>query len=152
MQSPPDSLAIPAATRAGLADALALLGRLLLAYLFVVEGYGKITAYADVQAYMAQFGVSGSLLPLVILLELGGGILIMLGFFTRAVAVALGGFCILTPLIFHAGSGDEALQRWKDFAIAGGFLMLAAHGAGAWALDSWAGVRLPGFGRQLTQR
>lgn len=135
-----------------LANGLSLLGRLSLAYLFVLEGYDKITAYADVQAYMAQFGVSPALLPLVILTELGGGLLVAIGLFTRPAAFALGGFCVLAALIFHQGGGDAAIQLNKDLAIAGGFFVLAAHGAGAWAVDSWAGVRLPGFRRPLTKR
>jgi len=123
----------------------------LLAFLFVVEGYGKITAYADVQAYMAQFGVSPNLLPLVILTELGGGLLIALGLFTRPAAFALGGFCVLAALIFHRGGGDAAIGMEKDFAIAGGFFVLAAHGAGGWGLDGWLGPNLSPFLRLLTK-
>jgi putative oxidoreductase len=151
MQNPSNSSVLPLMTAESLRDAACLVGRLLLAYLFVIEGYGKITGYADVQAYMAQFGVSPTLLPLVILTELGGGLLIALGLFTRPAAVALGGFCVLAALIFHRGGGDEAIGMEKDFAIAGGFLVLAAHGAGPWALDGWLGASLPAFLRPLTK-
>jgi len=123
---------------AALGDAAALAARLMLAWLFVAEGYGKISAYADVQTYMAEFGVSASLLPLVILTELGGGLLVALGLLARPAALALAGFCVLAALIFHRGGGyDETLQLQKDVAIAGGFLVLAARGAGDWSLDAW---------------
>jgi len=141
MQSPSHILAIPTATVETLANSLSLLGRLLLAYLFVVEGCGKIFAYADVQFYMAQYGVSPSLLPLVIVTELGGGLLIALGLFTRPVAFALGGFCVLTALIFHHSGADAAIGLEKDLSIAGGFFELASRGTGAWAVDSWLGAR-----------
>ncbi len=120
----------------------ALLGRLLLAYLFVHEGYGKIGDYAGVQDYMAQFGVSPMLLPLVILTELGGGLLIAFGGFTRAAAVALAGFALLTAWFFHRSDDpDSAVHFLKNLSIAGGFLVLAANGAGAWSLDALFGAR-----------
>ena len=80
-----------------------LAGRVLIAALFVLSGWGKIGGYAGAQAYMQHAGVPGGLLPLVILLELGGGIAIIIGLFTRPVALLLGGFCILAGLLFHAG-------------------------------------------------
>lgn len=148
MRSSTDSLVSPAATTERLDDILTLLGRLLMAYLFITEGYGKIIAYTGVQGYMAQFGVSPLLLPLVILAELGGGVAIALGLFTRPVAVALGVFCVLTALIFHSGGGDAAVELQKDLSIAGGFLILAARGGGAWALDRCLGALAPDFTRR----
>ncbi|MGH8562398.1 MAG: DoxX family protein, partial [Nevskiales bacterium] len=68
-----------------------LVGRILLAAIFIFAGYGKLGAYDATQAYMASQGVPGMLLPLVILLELGGGIAIVLGLITRLTAVALAG-------------------------------------------------------------
>lgn len=115
----------------------ALLGRLLLAFLFVSEGYGKIGAYTDVENYMTQFGVSASLLPLVIVTELGGGLLIALGGFARAASIALAGFALLTAWFFHRGEDlDSIIQFQKNLAIAGGFLILAVNGGGAWSLDA----------------
>jgi putative oxidoreductase len=91
-----------------------------------------------VQDYMAQFGVSPSLLPLVIIVELGGGLCVAFGLLVRPSALALAGFCVLAALLFHRdGSYNETLQLQKDIAIAGGFLILAAHGAGGWSLDAW---------------
>jgi putative oxidoreductase len=122
--------------------ATALLGRLLLAYLFIREGIGKITDYASVQDYMAQFGVSPSILPLVVLTELGGGLLVAFGGFTRAAAVALAGFALLTAWFFHRGDdADSMVHFMKNISIAGGFLVLAANGAGAWSLDALVSAR-----------
>lgn len=113
-----------------------LLGRILIAALFVTAGWGKISGYAGTQQYMAAMGVPGGLLPLVIALELGGGIAIVLGLFTRPIALLLAGFSIVTALLFH-GAGDQVNQimLMKNVAIAGGFLFLVANGAGRISLD-----------------
>jgi putative oxidoreductase len=115
-----------------------LSGRALLAVLFLVAGFGKLGAYAGTQAYMASKGVPGALLPLVIALELGGGALIVAGLWTRAAALALAAFTLLAAAIFHANFADQIQQIMflKNLAIAGGFLLLAARGAGAWSLDA----------------
>jgi putative oxidoreductase len=85
---------------------------------------------------MEANGVSPLLLPLVILTELGGGLLVMFGLLTRWAALALAGFCLLTALLFHMAP-DQAVHFYKNLAIAGGFLMLVAHGPGPWSLDAW---------------
>jgi len=126
-----------------LGDATALAARLLVAYLFVLEGWGKIGSYADVQSYMAQFGVAPWLLPPVIALEFGGGLALALGVATRPLALALGIFSLLAALTFHQGADfSEVLEFRKDFAIAGGLFALAAFGAGAWSLDALFAHRL----------
>ncbi|MFY9315430.1 MAG: DoxX family protein [Burkholderiales bacterium] len=116
-----------------------LAGRILIATIFVVAGAGKIAGYAGTQAYMQSQGVPGVLLPLVIAAELGGGLLIILGLWTRLAALALAGFSILSALLFHANFADQMQQimLMKNFAMAGGFLFLVAHGAGALSLDAW---------------
>lgn len=111
-----------------------LAGRLLIAFIFVYAGYGKIGAYEGTAAYMSSMGVPAALLPLVILTELGGGILIALGLFTRYAAIALAGFTILSGLLFH-GAPEEQISLMKNIAIAGGFLFLAVNGAGKLSLD-----------------
>ena len=118
------------------AGPLLLLARVMLAYLFIVEGYGKIANYSGVGEYMAQHGVASALLPAVILTELGGGLLVLLGLKTRWAAVALGGFCLLTAWLFHIGP-DEAVQLQKNVAMAGGFVALATTGPGPWSVDAW---------------
>jgi putative oxidoreductase len=69
---------------------------------------------------MQAHGVDGRLLPLVILIELGGGLLVLFGLKTRRAAIALFGFCLLTALFFHTGA-DQAIQLQKNVAMAWGF-------------------------------
>lgn len=119
-------------------------GRALLALIFIAAGWSKITGYAATASYMESQGVPGMLLPAVILLELGGGLLILLGLQTRILAFLLAGFCVLTALIFHSNFGDQQqiILFMKNLAIAGGFLILMAHGPGLWSLDEkFSGTR-----------
>ena len=121
----------------------ALVGRVLLAIMFVVAGYGKIGGYAGAQGYMDSMGVPGMLLPLAIILELGGGLAIIAGWQTRMVAILLAGFCLLSAFIFHLDFADrmQSIMFMKNLAVAGGFLALAAYGPGALALDNRIGHR-----------
>ena len=116
---------------------LTLFGRVGLSLIFIISGWGKIAAYAGTQQYMASAGLPGGLLPLVIALELGGGLAILTGAFTRWMALALAAFSLASAVVFHAHFDDaaQAINFWKNVAMAGGFLMLAAHGAGALSLD-----------------
>lgn len=118
-----------------------LLARVLLALIFVAAGASKITHYADTQAYMQTMGVPGALLPAVIALELGGGLAILLGFLTRPVCWLLAAFTLAAAVIFHHNFTDQVqlLMFMKNLAIAGGFLALAAAGAGAFSLDAKLG-------------
>ena len=122
-------------------NAAELLGRILVAVLFLIAGLGKIGAYAGTQSYMASMGVPGVLLPLVILTEVGGAVAIIVGWKTRWAAFALAGFCLLTATLFHLNFADKGQMTsfMKDIALAGGFLILFAHGAGAWSLDRRTG-------------
>ncbi len=118
-----------------------LAGRVLLVILFLLAGISKIGGYAGTQAYMQSAGVPGALLPLVILTEIGGSVLIVLGLWTRLAAFLLAGFSLLAGVIFHHGVGNEIQQLMllKDISIAGGFLVLVAHGAGPWSVDARRG-------------
>ncbi len=120
-----------------LRDPAKLVGRVMLALIFVIMGYGKINGYDGTAGYMESKGIPGMLLPLVILLELGGGVLIMLGFFSRYTALAIAVFTVLTALIFHFDFGDrgQTIHFWKNIAIAGGMLMLFANGPGKMAIN-----------------
>ncbi len=120
------------------AGPVVLLARAMLAYVFLVEGFGKIMGYADVASYMREHGVAPALLPLVILTELGGGLLVLFGLKTRWAAIALAGFCLLTAFLIHLPAG-ETIEVQKNIAMAGGFLVLAAFGPGAWSIDGRLG-------------
>jgi|SRR6266446_3924869 putative oxidoreductase len=117
---------------------LNLAGRLLLAQLFLVSGFSKIMGYAGTQGYMAAKGLPGALLPLVILLEVGGGLALVVGFQTRWVALALAIFSVLVGLIFHLVPGDQMqmISFMKNLSIAGGLLVLAQTGATGFAIDA----------------
>lgn len=113
-------------------------GRVLISFIFVYSGIGKISGYAGTQAYMESMGVPGALLPLVIAVEVLGGLAVMLGWHTRIAAFLLAGFTLLSALLFHANFADygQMISFMKNVAIAGGFLMIVAYGAGAYALDN----------------
>ena len=115
-----------------------LLGRIGLSLIFIISGWGKIAGYAATQGYMESVGVPGALLPLVIALELGGGLAIAAGAFTRWFALGLAAFSIASALLFHFHLADQmqAIMFWKNFAIAGGFLLLAANGPSPLSLDA----------------
>ena len=113
-------------------------GRILISLIFISSGIGKITGYAGTQAYMESVGVPGMLLPLVIAVELLGGLAIILGWHTRLAAFLLAGFCLLSGFIFHGNFGDQAqyIQFMKNLALTGAFLMIVSHGAGPWSIDN----------------
>lgn len=115
-----------------------LVGRVLMSIMYITSGWGKIAGYAGTQGYMQAFGVPGALLPLVILVELVGGILLLIGYQTRWAALALAAFTILAALIFHTAWSDQMqmINFMKNVTITGGFLALAAAGAGALSLDN----------------
>ncbi|HEY0626549.1 MAG TPA: DoxX family protein [Allosphingosinicella sp.] len=137
-------------------DWLDLLGRALLGTTFIYWGARKLVDVLGIGApdqggwtgYMEARGVAGELLPLVILTELGGGLLLLIGFKNRYAAIALAGFCILANWFFHTGfdlPSPVGHFNWvifiKNFAVAGGLLVLAGRGAGAYSLDGRVGAR-----------
>lgn len=120
-------------------NAIILAARILLAQIFLVAGFGKLGAgYAGTQGYMEAMGVPGALLPLVIALEIGGGLALVAGFMTRWAALALAVFTVAGAVLFHANFGDQmqTIMFMKNFAIAGGLLLLYVHGAGAFSVDA----------------
>ncbi|MGH8182252.1 MAG: DoxX family protein [Rhodanobacteraceae bacterium] len=116
-----------------------LIGRLGLSLIFILSGIGKITAYGATAKLLVAHGLPPGLLPLVIFVELGGGMAILCGLLTRWAAVGLFFYCILTAVFFHSHFADH--EQWinfmKNLAIAGGFLILAVHGPGGLSLDAW---------------
>ena len=113
------------------------LARIFIALIFVMSGLNKIPNYDNVAGWMDAMGVSGTLLPLVIVLEVLGGVAIMIGYKTRIFALLFAGFCLLSAVIFHSNFADQndMIHFMKNIAIAGGFLILVKHGAGSYALD-----------------
>ena len=111
---------------------------MLVAALFLHEAWSKLAAYSLAVSYAEAYGVPGALMPLAIALEAVGGLAILVGLHTRLAALLLAGFCLATAVLFHHKFGDrnQLLHFEKDLAIAGGLLVLLAHGAGAWSLDA----------------
>ena len=120
---------------------LELAGRILLALLFLMSGIGKIAGYQASVGYMQAMGVPSALLPVTIVLEIAGAVAIMAGWKTRIAAFLLAGFTLVAAVIFHSKFGDQIqmVMFFKNVAIAGGFLMLMANGAGRYSLDARAG-------------
>ena len=116
-----------------------LLGRLGLALIFILSGLAKLGAgYAPTQGYMEAMGVPGALLPLVIAAELGGGLAVLAGLLTRWASLGLAVFSLASAVLFHFDLGDQGqfINFYKNVAIAGGFLVLAAHDGGRLSLDA----------------
>lgn len=115
------------------------IGRLLLATIFLIAGINKMFSYSDTVSYMEAMGVSGSLLPLVILTEVIGATAIILGWHTRLAAFILAGFSLLAALLFHFDFADQMqmIMFMKNMAIAGAFFLLIHHGAGAFSIDEF---------------
>jgi putative oxidoreductase len=116
---------------------LHLAGRILLALIFILSGIGKIPDPAGTAGYMESMGVPGILVWPTILLEILGGIAIVLGFQTRIAAFALAIFTIAAAVIFHSNFADQMqmIMFLKNLAIAGGLLLLAASGALSFGVD-----------------
>ncbi len=110
------------------------LARVLVAYIFIVAGYGKISGYEATAGYMEAMGVPSALLPLTILVELGGGLAMLLGFQTRFAAFGLAVFSLITAFIFHGGA-EDAINLMKNLSIAGGLFFVMLHGAGKLSID-----------------
>ncbi|GKS70117.1 putative oxidoreductase [Nitrosomonas sp. PY1] len=115
-----------------------VVARIMLGHLFLIAGWQKIGGYEGTQGYMESVGIPGMLLPLVILLELGGGLAVIIGWQTKLTAAALALFCIATAVLFHHNFSDQmqAILFMKNFAISGGLMLLAVYGAGACSLDN----------------
>jgi putative oxidoreductase len=127
-----------------LRDLALFVGRVFIAGIFIYDGIGILQHYAGSVAYAESFGIPGILMPLVVLLQIGGGVLILLGWWTRLVALAFAAFCVATAVFFHRDWSDfnELLHFGKDFGLAGGFLFLAAAGAGRWSADGYRASRV----------
>lgn len=121
----------------------AFFARIFLAVLFVMSGWAKLNGFEGTVGYVASNGLPVPQLfaALTILVELGGGILLILGLFSRLAAFIMAGFTLLTIVIVHhfwtmadAEMQMNQLMAMKNLAIAGGLLMITAFGPGAWAV------------------
>jgi putative oxidoreductase len=128
---------------------LALVGRILLALMFVISGFGKLTHFAGTAGYIGSAGLPlpQVLAALTILLELGGGLALVFGFQARWAALVLGLFTGLVSFIFHpfwAVPAEQAMVTnllfMKNISVAGGMFLLAAMGPGALSLDARRGA------------
>ncbi|MEX2693014.1 DoxX family protein [Rhizobium mongolense] len=118
----------------------AAVGRLLLAIMFILSGFGKIAAPEATQGYIASVGLPLPLLSylLAIVVEVGGGILLIVGYQARIVSLVIAAFTLATALFFHNNFADQnqMIHFLKNIAIIGGLLQVAAFGAGALSLDA----------------
>ena len=113
------------------------LARLLIGAFWIYFGVTKIGGMEGLQGYMEAFGVPGILGWGVVVLEVVGGAMILLGFYARFAAIALAGFSVMTAVIFHANLADQTqlILFAKNFAIAGGLLMIVSNGPGHLAIN-----------------
>jgi len=118
---------------------LPLLGRLLIGLPFAMSGFGKLAAFGQTTAMIAAAGlpVPPLAFAVAVLIELGGGLLLIAGYQTRLISAALAVFCFATAVSFHSNFADQnqMIHFLKNIMIAGGLLQIAAFGAGALSLD-----------------
>lgn len=114
-----------------------LVGRFLLAPVFIYDAILLLRFPADSAAYMTRFGVPDAFLYPTALFEFCGGVMIVAGLALRPAALAFAGFCLLTAILFHADPGNpaECIQFGKDIGLTGGFVCLFLQGAGTLSID-----------------
>lgn len=127
-------------TSANSNQTLPLIGRILIAAIFLVSGFSKLTAPGATIGYIASLGIPAPLLGYLgsMTLELVGSVLLIVGYRTRLVAVLLAAYSIITALIFHHALGDQnqMFHFLKNVAMAGGLIQVVAFGAGAFSFDN----------------
>lgn len=118
-----------------------LVARILLSVMFIGAGIGKLGDVQGFAGYMASGGVPGILAWPVILLEILGGIALLVGFQTRLAALALGLFSVAAGVLYHYVPADQMQMTMfmKNIALGGGYLALALIGAGQWSVDAALG-------------
>lgn len=123
-----------------LTGAAPLAARLLIAAIFILSGVAKVTAPAATIGYIGSVGLPFPEVAyaLAVATEIGGGLALVVGFQTRLAAVALAGFSLVAAMLFHNQLGDQNqfIHFYKNLAIAGGLLQIAAFGAGRYSLDA----------------
>ena len=121
-------------------DAAALVGRLIFSSMFLVFGFNKLTGYTGTVGYMGSLGLPAPALFtfLAIIIEIGGGLLILVGYQTRLVSLGLAIYVLVSAFIGHSQFGDpnQFMHFMKNMAIVGGSLAFVAFGGGAYSLDA----------------
>lgn len=121
-----------------------LVGRILLAIIFILAGFGKLTDISGTAGYFQSMGLPVPSVTAVVvgLVELLGGLAVLVGFMTRPAAYLLALFCVASALVAHMNWSDMAqmINFQKNLAMAGGFLVLAAYGPGALSIDGRRGL------------
>ena len=122
---------------------LPLLGRILIGAPFVMSGLGKLAAYSATVGYIAAMGLPVPPLAFAVsvLVELGGGLLLLSGYRVRLVSLAMAVFCVVTAMFFHHNFADQnqMIHFLKNVMMAGGLLQITYFGAGAFSLDARLG-------------
>jgi putative oxidoreductase len=121
-------------------DYAALIGRLFFSSIFLLFGYTKLTGFAGTLGYMGSLGLPAPALfaALAIAIEIAGGLLVLVGYQTRAVSLGLAIYVFVSAFIAHRQFGDlNQFQHFmKNMAIVGGALAFVAYGAGVYSLDA----------------
>ena len=121
-------------------DYLVVLGRILLAALFLWSGLGKLMSYQGTVGYISSVGLPMAPLAylIAVIIEIGGGIALVVGFKTRIVAAVFAVYALVTALAFHANFGDlnQAVHFFKNISIAGGMLHVIVFGGGPLSVDA----------------
>lgn len=114
-----------------------LAARVLIGTLFLLAGLGKLGDVAGFSGYLSSGGLPAILAWPAIIFEIVLGAAMILGFQVRIMALLGAGFCVVSALLYHSNFADQLQMTMflKNLAIAGGFLMLFAHGAGSFAID-----------------
>jgi putative oxidoreductase len=128
------------ATSSASAAALPLVGRIALAAIFLLSGSSKLAAPAATIGYIQSAGLPlpQAAFAIAALIEVGGGLALVLGYRTRIVAAILAAFAVVTAFAFHHNFADQGqfINFWKNIAMAGGMLQVVAFGAGRLSLDA----------------
>jgi len=125
--------------RSAAVDWLALLGRVFMSAIFLLGGFRKAFAPAATMAMFAKQGLPmlGAAYALALFVEIGGGLLVLFGWRTRLAGLVLAAWCVATGLIAHyrPDNAEQMINFMKNICMAGGFLQLAAFGAGRLSVD-----------------
>jgi putative oxidoreductase len=121
-------------------SSLQLVGRILISVIFVWAGWGKLLGFTATIAYFEKSGLPmpPAAAAVAVFMELGVGLALLLGLFTRLSGAALAFWCIVTALVAHTNFADRNMEIhfWKNVAMCGGLLYVVAFGAGVYSLDA----------------